>query len=138
MKRRESTGLRFPRQGLHAHHRRRAGAQVDRAPMGHRRQWPQHDARAKPCPCVACICAREVQALVKRLRAANETTWIDQALKSSATADATKMAAITRYVEHRRRARRAGRSRPCGSPRLVDRRGARPKTRLSADNALPR
>lgn len=62
-------------------------------------QWTAHGT-CKPCPCVACVRAREVQALVTRYRDGGaDIEMLEGLVKSAANSDAAKLAAIGRAVE---------------------------------------
>lgn len=61
--------------------------------------WAKHGSD-EPCPCVACVRAREVQALVTRYRDGGaDLELLDALVRSAAAADAGKMAAIERAVD---------------------------------------
>jgi integrase len=61
--------------------------------------WEAHAPGDAPCPCVACVRARDVQALVTTYRAGGaDLEMLEALLKSAASADAEKMAAIGRAI----------------------------------------
>lgn len=73
---------------------------AERLPWVTAQQWAVHDPEAAPCPCVACGRAREVQALVTRYRAGGaDDAMVLGLVKSAATGDAAKLAAIGRAVD---------------------------------------
>lgn len=73
---------------------------AERLPWVTSEEWNVHNADAAPCPCVACVRARDVQALVNRYRDAGADEELVEALvKSAAGADPTKLGAIHRAVD---------------------------------------
>lgn len=61
--------------------------------------WAAHDPSLRPCTCVACERARDVQALVTRLRLSGNSEFVERLVVSAAKADAVKFAEIDRAVD---------------------------------------